>query len=101
MPVSGRNFIHALIYFIMETSKIEHFITSSMRNNATIDIQFKGRSSLTGLFVRGSDYDELKSKNFWRVVQLSQLQQWSETNNINFAKIFNGASFTSLAETKR
>jgi hypothetical protein len=55
---------------------------------------------VTGLFIRAGDYDELKSKNFWRVVHLSQLQKWSETNDMNIARIFNGASFTSLSETK-
>ncbi|MBN8788342.1 MAG: short-chain dehydrogenase [Terrimonas sp.] len=84
----------------MDIERIERYIKPSIRNNATIDIHFKGRSPVTGLFIRATDYNELKSKNFWRVVQISQLQKWSETNDINVARIFNGASFTSLTETK-
>ena len=84
----------------MDIERIEHYIKPSIRNNTTIDIHFKGRSPVTGLFIRANDYDELKSKNFWRVVHLSQLQRWSETNDMNIARIFNGASFTSLSETK-
>lgn len=84
----------------MDIERIEHHINPSIRNNTTIDIRFKGRSPVTGLFIRGYDYDELKSKNFWRVVHLSQLQKWSETNDINIARIFNGASFTSLSDSK-
>ena len=84
----------------MDIERIENYIKPSIRNNTTIDIHFKGRSPVTGLFIRADDYDELKSKNFWRVVHLSQLQKWSETNDMNIARIFNGASFTSLSETK-
>lgn len=84
----------------MDIERIENCIKPGIRNNTTIDIHFKGRSSVTGLFIRAHDYDELKSKNFWRVVQASQMQKWKETNDINVARIFNGASFTSLTDTK-
>lgn len=84
----------------MDIESIENRIKPSIHNNTTIDIHFKGRSPVTGLFIRADDYHELKSKNFWRVVQVSQLQRWSETNDINVARIFNGASFASLTETK-
>ncbi|MFT3947322.1 MAG: short-chain dehydrogenase [Agriterribacter sp.] len=92
--------LNTTFYIDMDIERIEHYVNPSIRNNTTIDIHFKGRSSVTGLFVRGYDYEELKSKNFWRIVQFSQLQKWSETKDINIARIFNGASFTSLAETK-
>lgn len=84
----------------MDIESIDRYIKHSIRNSTTIDIHFKGRSQVTGLFIRAHDYDELKSKNFWRIVQASQLQKWSETNDINIARIFNGTSFTSLSETK-
>lgn len=84
----------------MDIERIENYIKPSIRNNATINIHFKGRSPVTGLFIRANDYEELKSKNFWRVVHISQIQNWSETKDINVARIFNGASFTSLTDTK-
>lgn len=84
----------------MDIERIEHYITHSTREKAIVNIHFKGRSSVTGLFIRAYDYDELKSKNFWRIVQASQMQKWLETNDINIARIFNGASFTSLSDTK-
>ncbi len=84
----------------MDIEKIERYIEASIRNNMTINIHFRGRSTLTGLFIRSNDYDELKSKNFWRVVPVSRLQKWLETSDINLARIFNGASFTSLTNTK-
>ena len=84
----------------MDIERIENFIKSGVRNNTTVDIHFKGRSPVTGLFIRAKDYEELKAKNFWRVVHMSQIQNWSATNDINVARIFNGASFTSLTDTK-
>ncbi len=84
----------------MDIERIENYIKASIRNNTTVKIHFKGRLPVTGLFIRANDYSELKSKNFWRVVHVSQLAQWLETNDINIARIFNGASFTSLTETR-
>ncbi len=84
----------------MDKERIESFIKSSLRNNTTIDIRFKGRSTVTGLFIQANDFDELKSKNFWRIVSQPNIQHWSETNDVNLARIFNGASFASLADTK-
>lgn len=81
----------------MDIETIEKYITASLRNHTTIDIRFKSRPTVTGLFVRAVDYDELKSKNFWRIVQAAQLQEWKRTNDLGLAKIFYGASFTSLA----
>ncbi|MGN6493138.1 MAG: short-chain dehydrogenase [Agriterribacter sp.] len=84
----------------MDIERIERYIQPSIGNNTMIEIRFKSRSPVTGLFIQGADYEELKSKNFWRVVHLSQLEKWSESSDMNVARIFNGASFTSLSETK-
>ncbi len=83
----------------MDIGRIENYIKASIRNNTTVTIHFRGRLPVTGLFIRANDYNELKSKNFWRVVHASQLEQWLETKDINVARIFNGASFTSLTNT--
>ncbi len=83
----------------MDIERIENHIKASIRNNTTIKIHFRGRLPVTGLFIKGNDYNELKAKNFWRVVNASQLTQWQQTKDLNCSKIFNGASFTSLAST--
>ncbi|MFT4019221.1 MAG: short-chain dehydrogenase [Agriterribacter sp.] len=84
----------------MDIERIESFIRSSILKKTTIEIRFKGRLPVTGLFIRTNDYEELKSKNFWRVVHVSQIQHWSATGDMNAARIFNGASFISLADAK-
>jgi hypothetical protein len=44
------------------------------------------------------DYDELKSKNFWRIVSNSHLDEWKQTKDINLTRVFNGVSFTRLSD---
>jgi len=49
------------------------------------------------LIVRSNDYDDLKSKNFWRIVPIALVEDWNNSKNVNIAKIFNGAEFTKLS----
>jgi len=44
------------------------------------------------------DYNELKSKNFWRIVSNQHVSKWEETKDINLTRLFNGASFTRLSD---
>jgi hypothetical protein len=44
------------------------------------------------------DYDELKNKNFWRIVNNTHAEAWGKTKDMNLARIYNGASFTRLTE---
>lgn len=83
----------------MDIERITMYVESSIRQSRTLDIHFKGRLPITGLFIQSNDYNELKAKNFWRVVHLSNLQEWIKTGDANLARIFNGTSFTSLVET--
>ncbi len=71
--------------------------TKNVAENA-INIHFKTRSTITGLFVKGNDFEELRSKNFWRIVTQANLTQWEKTKDISLAKIFNGMEFTRFSE---
>lgn len=84
----------------MNTNTIETYIKDSLTKSTTINIHFKGRSKVTGLFIRGRDYQELKLKNFWRIVDSTRVEKWSKTKDINLARIFNGASFSALTRGK-
>lgn len=79
---------------------IERFIEDTDRKNIIINVHFKERNTISGLFVRGVDYEELKRKNFWRIVSMSNMQDWEKTKNINLARLYNGAAFTKLSDTK-
>lgn len=82
----------------MTHDKIEKFIEDRHRKDNPLNIHFKDRQTLTGLFIRGNDYNELKSKNFWRIVTYTHFEEWKRTRNHNLARIFNGLSFTKLSE---
>ena len=65
--------------------------------NKSIKIDFKKRNTIFGLIVRANDFDDLKSKNFWRIVPLASIDDWNSSKNINLAKIYSGTEFTKLS----
>lgn len=84
----------------MTTEMIEKFVSGKGRKETTVNIHFKERSTVKGLFIQGSDYDELKSKNFWRIVSITSLEEWKQTGNFNLTRVFNGVSFTRLSDSE-
>lgn len=83
----------------MTNDMIEKFVESKANSNQKVNIHFKTRETVKGIFIRSADYDELKSKNFWRIVSESKVNEWEKTKDFNLARIFNGAEFTRLSET--
>ena len=77
---------------------IEKFVQNKNRKNNAVNIHFKERSSVKGLFVQTSDYDELRYKNLWRIVSSAKIEEWNKTKNIDLSRIFNGLSFTRLSD---
>lgn len=84
----------------MTMDMIEKFVEAEDRKGHLINIHFKQRNTVTGLFIDTNDYKDLKLKNFWRIVPKTNVEQWRKTRNLNLAKIFNGTEFTKLAEAK-
>ncbi len=82
----------------MTNDMIEKFIDNKGQKNAKVNIHFKQRDTVKGVFIRTNDYDELKSKNFWRIVSASKVDEWEKTKDSNLARIYNGAEFTRLSE---
>jgi len=82
----------------MTTEMIEKFIDSKNRKDNKVKIYFKERPVVTGLFIRMEDYKELKSKNFWRIVNHIHIDEWKKTKNMELARIFNGIAFTKLTD---
>ena len=85
----------------MTSDKIEDFIGQKKRKELPVNIHFKDRNTVTGIFIQGNDYDELKAKNFWRIVSSTNFTEWQKTKNTGLARIFNGLSFTRLSEEKQ
>lgn len=82
----------------MTNEEIEKFLSKQqVKENQQVKIMFKKRNSLMGIFIKGNDYAELKSKNFWRIVAGQHVEGWLTSKNMNNARIFSGAEFSSLA----
>jgi hypothetical protein len=79
----------------MTNEQIEKFF-SKAKLNSLIRISFKTRDAIVGIFIQTSDYNELKSKNFWRIVSEANYEQWKQSNDYNLVRMFNGAEFTKL-----
>ena len=84
----------------MPSDKIEKFIDCKPKKNVKVNIHFKQRATVKGLFIRTDDYEELKSKNFWRIVADSKVDEWERTKDSSLARIFNGAEFTRLSDNQ-
>lgn len=82
----------------MTPETIEKFIEVKSRKNNAVNIHFKGRNPVKGVFIQLADYQELKSKNFWRIVSTNFVDEWRKTSDNSLARIFNGGSFTRLSD---
>lgn len=80
----------------MTNEQIEKFITGEKVNKGSVRIHFKTRNSIVGLFIQTNDYNELKSKNFWRIVTETNIDNWKKSQDTNLARIFNGVEITKL-----
>ncbi|BAV09602.1 hypothetical protein SAMN05421788_1011038 [Filimonas lacunae] len=81
----------------MTTEQIEKFISPEHISKKPVRISFKTRNNVVGLFLDVADFNDLKAKNFWRVVLESNIEDWKKSQNMSLARIFNGAEFTRLA----
>ena len=81
----------------MNIEEIESFMGKASSEDAQLmTISFKKRDAILGFIVKGSDYSDLKSKNFWRVVKQKDIEAWERSKNVELAKIFNGSEFSRL-----
>jgi len=84
----------------MDIASIEKFLDTNAKNAKIVNVHFKDRSTVTGIFVALKDHTELKAKNFWRLVNSKNVEQWKKTKDVELSRLFNGAAFTRLSVTK-
>ena len=82
----------------MTSEVIEQFVQHEKRKGTPVNIHFKERSTVKGLFIDSGDYAELKYKNLWRIISAGKLDEWHKTKNLDLSRIFNGLSFTRLSD---
>jgi hypothetical protein len=80
----------------MNIELIEKFIEK--RTAQTVNIHFRSRATVTGVFIVGRDYEEMKKKNFWRIVPSSRLEEWQKSKDNGLSRLFNGSEFSKLTE---
>jgi len=82
----------------MNPEEIHKFIeTKAGPANSYVKIDFKKREPIYGLFLTDGDYNDLKTKNFWRIVTRKHFDEYSKSRNPNLARIFNGSEFSKLS----
>ncbi len=81
----------------MTNEQIEKFLLPKYLSGDVIRINFKTRNAVLGVFIDGADFNDLKSKNFWRIVTGPNIENWKKSKDMNLARIFNGAEITRLA----
>jgi hypothetical protein len=80
----------------MNIEVIERFVEKKV--SQPVNIHFRGRATVTGIFIMGRDFEEMKKKNFWRIVPSSRLEEWNKSKDNGLSRLFNGSEFSKLTE---
>jgi hypothetical protein len=80
----------------MTSEVIEKFVESAAVAGKPVTVSFKQRNNVTGIFIQGYDYADMKKKNFWRIIAETKFEEWNTSKDINLARIFNGVDFTKI-----
>ena len=80
----------------MTSEQIDKFVSQKYLDKSALQINFKTRQSINGIFIKTADYDELRSKNLWRIVGGGSIEAYKKSKDVNLARIFNGTEITRL-----
>ncbi len=84
----------------MTIEAIEKIIEQGSNKGIKVKIDFRKRSPIVGLFVMSNDYDDLKTKNLWRIVAEPNIPSWQTTSNGSLTRIFNGVEMSKISKLK-
>ena len=68
----------------MTSEQIEKFLQPEFIDVKPVQISFKTRQGIKGIF------------NLWRIVSESKIEEYGKSKNSELARIFNGVEFTRL-----
>lgn len=80
----------------MTIEQIDNFLKKNEFDRNPVKVSFKTRNSFTGIFVKTTDYEDLKGKNFWRIIGESNVKKYMSSRDTSLARIFNGTEITKL-----
>ncbi len=78
----------------MTIEQIERFIVSEPTSFTRIVLKAR---TVEGIFIKAPDFLELKKKNFWRIVTVSNMKQYGQSKDLNLSRIYNGQEFVKIA----
>jgi len=78
----------------MTIEQIERFIDTDTATFSKIILKAR---TVEGIFIKASDFLELKKKNFWRIVSVSKMEDYTQSKDLNLSRIFNGQEFIKIA----
>lgn len=82
----------------MNANEIKQFVENKITSkDKYVKIEFAKRDAIYGLFITDNDYNDLSSKNFWRIVTSKNFDAYSKSQDVNLAKLFNGFEFSRLS----
>ena len=80
----------------MHSPDIANIVEKRFLEQEPLKVEFKTRQPIIGLFIKFRDYDELKAKNFWRIVPEARIKDYKKTQDFNLSRIFNGQELISI-----
>lgn len=82
----------------MNSEQIKKFVETKVTlKNKYVKIEFSKRDPVYGIFITDADYNDLSTKNFWRIVTSKNFDNYNKTKDVNLARIFNGSEFSKLS----
>jgi hypothetical protein len=78
----------------MTIEQIERYIGTDPDSFSRIFLKAR---TVEGIFIKASDFLELKKKNFWRIVTVSNMEEYRKSNDLSLSRIFNGQEFVKLS----
>ncbi len=83
------------------TPEAIHDFLEKEKPSTLVKVEMKKRNPVKGMFIKTNDYDDLRTKNFWRILPETDLEKWEIKQDKNLLRIFNGSDFTRLTTNNK
>ncbi|MBO9632425.1 MAG: short-chain dehydrogenase [Chitinophagaceae bacterium] len=80
----------------MTITQIDSFLKKIELESQAVKVSMKSREPFIGFFINSKDYEDLKSKNFWRIINQNKISDYQATKNPNLSRIYSGTEITNL-----
>jgi len=81
----------------MESKVIAEVVELYADFDKSFKIDLVSDEYIIGSFTRADDYEELKSKDMWRVIKDANFIKWRSTQNLELTELLNGALIKNIS----